>query len=800
MFRKVRILFIMMIAVLSINREAKPFTSLYINDVGITFHSPNENAILNGESYTNIRVNLTNWGTNTQISGIPVQLKVTGRDGYLYEDTEVTSESMAQYVSKTVDFVPDWHVPNTDCTYTIEAWIELAGDENPSNDRKTIHIIANKLYSNDVGISSITSPSEFPNVQGGHEEDVRVYLKNYGLNTQQAGIPVKLKITGPENYLYEDTDMTTDTLGRDQTLRFRFEPDWKVPNTDFTYTIEAWTELANDEDPSNDKSTVQVTVTKNPWNDVGINNIDFPLNGSHFKGQTLKTVKAYLINKGANEQPAGIPVKLKITGPGNYIYEDTEISEYTLGINDLDYIIYDPGWEVPNTNFSYTIEIKSELTGDEDASNDSKTVEVSAIKIDSLKLQLLGRASISGDCRGIAISGTHAFVTDGGGVYSADISDPFHPAIQSKVNIGNTNPFTYSYASDIQISGNYAYITEEWWSLLLGGQGCMRVIDISDPTKLNEIARSSELVDYANAIHVSGDWAYIALDDGGFCILSISDPTQPGLTSKRVDVSDAVWHIFVQGNNLYVVSDYHLRIYDISGAPDASLLGTYDEIKNGSGVCVSGRYAYVADSEFGVHIIDVNDPANPTLISTIDTPGYARRVQIAGNLAYVADGVAGLRVIDVSNPNNPSEIGYYCFQDLNPTGQDGGFLDIEVIDDYVYASANIGYGLHVFHYGEPIAIEDKEGGLIPTEFHLSQNYPNPFNLKTCIEYTIPRNCRVTITVFNLLGQKIETLVDRQHQSGEYKIDWNAQGLGSGLYFYQLEAEGIYHIRKLLILK
>ena len=74
----------------------------------------------------------------------------------------------------------------------------------------------------------------------------------------------------------------------------------------------------------------------------------------------------------------------------------------------------------------------------------------------------------------------------------------------------------------------------------------------------------------------------------------------------------------------------------------------------------------------------------------------------------------------------------------------------------------------------------------PQEFMLLQNYPNPFNPLTSISYTMPVNCRVTLDIYDILGQRVARLVDAVQNGGEWKTTWNARA-ASGLYIYRLEA-------------
>ncbi|MCH8272654.1 MAG: T9SS type A sorting domain-containing protein, partial [Candidatus Marinimicrobia bacterium] len=92
-----------------------------------------------------------------------------------------------------------------------------------------------------------------------------------------------------------------------------------------------------------------------------------------------------------------------------------------------------------------------------------------------------------------------------------------------------------------------------------------------------------------------------------------------------------------------------------------------------------------------------------------------------------------------------------------------------------------------------ISVEDEIISSSPKEFSLSQNYPNPFNPSTSISYSISQNATIKLTIYNVLGQKVFTLVDEQKSSGAYTVKWdgrNAAGsrVASGLYFYRLEAK------------
>jgi hypothetical protein len=88
----------------------------------------------------------------------------------------------------------------------------------------------------------------------------------------------------------------------------------------------------------------------------------------------------------------------------------------------------------------------------------------------------------------------------------------------------------------------------------------------------------------------------------------------------------------------------------------------------------------------------------------------------------------------------------------------------------------------------------------PFSYSLEQNYPNPFNPSTTIEYSIPQNGFVTIKVFSVLGKEVATLVNEQIMAGKHKINFDATGLNSGVYFYKVESGSFADTKKMILLK
>ena len=127
--------------------------------------------------------------------------------------------------------------------------------------------------------------------------------------------------------------------------------------------------------------------------------------------------------------------------------------------------------------------------------------------------------------------------------------------------------------------------------------------------------------------------------------------------------------------------------------------------------------------------------------------------------------------------------------------------------NYSYADNNLNSGSYTYRlkqvdYDGTFAYSNEVNVEIttPVKFELSQNYPNPFNPTTKINFSIPQNSEVTLTVFNVLGQKVKTLVQGFMEAGKHTINFDASGFNSGIYLYKLEAGNFSEVRKMTLLK
>ena len=169
---------------------------------------------------------------------------------------------------------------------------------------------------------------------------------------------------------------------------------------------------------------------------------------------------------------------------------------------------------------------------------------------------------------------------------------------------------------------------------------------------------------------------------------------------------------------------------------------------------------------------------------------------------------------------------------VTATAQLGGTLDVSAINDfepqvgqvYEIISANTvtgtfdqivshgGLGFDVAYTNNnvsititsPLGVEDEIEDLIPTDYVLYQNYPNPFNPTTKIKYGIPNSGLITLQVYNLLGEVVTTLVNKQQSAGNYEVSFDAAsaagGLSSGIYLYKIQAGDYSDLKKMILLR
>jgi hypothetical protein len=163
-------------------------------------------------------------------------------------------------------------------------------------------------------------------------------------------------------------------------------------------------------------------------------------------------------------------------------------------------------------------------------------------------------------------------------------------------------------------------------------------------------------------------------------------------------------------------------------------------------------------------------------------------------------------LVKVSAPfDNYSRIGFvyvpetmssysYPFEMLHPSDPQAqlvfncGYEDPAIVFDNISLKEDLSAGI------------EGQDDLVPTKYQLDQNFPNPFNPSTIINYELPITNYVELSVFNILGQKVEILVSEEQKTGFYQVEWDARGYSSGIYYYRLQAGNFIDTKKMVIIK
>jgi len=155
--------------------------------------------------------------------------------------------------------------------------------------------------------------------------------------------------------------------------------------------------------------------------------------------------------------------------------------------------------------------------------------------------------------------------------------------------------------------------------------------------------------------------------------------------------------------------------------------------------------------------------------------------------------------------SDPGVLAYDDDSDLTNGGQIVFYAyDVANINDATERQALIG-NTAAWLIGMPVGVKGQgDRSSVPAEYSLTQNYPNPFNSATLIRYTLPavsgQQSAVSLKIYNILGQKVATLVDGEEKAGYKRVAWDASSLSSGIYVYRLQAGEFSQTRKMLLLK
>ncbi len=405
--------------------------------------------------------------------------------------------------------------------------------------------------------------------------------------------------------------------------------------------------------------------------------------------------------------------------------------------------------------------------------------------------------------------GDTSYYTSDQSLGAIDISNPFNPFIINQVNV--CSPIEVICPTD-----NILYT--------VGSDDSLRILDISNvnnPRMISSLSTSH----YNSDIWVKDTILY-ALFTYTFMTIDISDPQNPNLLCSLGN-SNYGGNIFLLGNYAYVPSFTGMNIIDISDPGHLRYFSNFSFSGAAHDIDVRGSYVYITGGADGLIVADISDIINPIITGTCPIHNSPKGIKIREDRAYVLGNFNFFGVYDISMPQAPSlvaqlQINSGTALDISEnrayisSSQDGLIvLDLsnptspQIAETYPNVSANDVRFSHGYVYlattSSVIIFRDLATGLdeigtIPSTFSLSPNYPNPFNSSTTIRYNLPTESPVTIDIYDILGRKVQTLLDIEAQAGPHQANWNADGLPSGAYFARLKAGDKSQTMKMMLMK
>ncbi|NWG28081.1 MAG: T9SS type A sorting domain-containing protein [Ignavibacteriaceae bacterium] len=283
----------------------------------------------------------------------------------------------------------------------------------------------------------------------------------------------------------------------------------------------------------------------------------------------------------------------------------------------------------------------------------------------------------------------------------------------------------------------------------------------------------------------TNSWTSVPFDGWGYKIAK--DPTRPG----TIWASSGFQALRTDGS--YNFTRYNTDFPELD--PQSDLLTTVAADLNGIAWVGSNKGLFKLNAETGTY--QFYSPSNSQIPGDNISP-----------LLVTPDGKLWFANFQSTTT---STYGLCWFDGTNfgifPQQQTGGLPHAQIYDIEVKNIQN-GYELWISCASRGVAVLTVETSVtnqdeiknLPTDFILNQNYPNPFNPTTKLSFVIGHSSFVTLKVYDILGNKVATLLNEVKQPGTYEVDFNAADLSSGTYFYKLQAGSFIETKKMILLR
>jgi len=302
-----------------------------------------------------------------------------------------------------------------------------------------------------------------------------------------------------------------------------------------------------------------------------------------------------------------------------------------------------------------------------------------------------------------------------------------------------------------------------------------------------------------------------AVDESSDHIFVIDTATDSVINGAALDLDEAE-DIIVSPDGMYLYINDNSDVTKIR--TDSLTIVARTHVGNdGHGISLSndGRKVYAEGQHNGIWGVVVLNADSLTIDTAMTASGYHLETSHDGDFVFGVDESRTLSIIDAIADTILREIefsNYFGIRGISETPEGkyillasrNGLIKVDPITfDKIDTTGN-GYRTVVSKTVTPLAVSDNTPLKSPANFHLYPNYPNPFNPQTTIRFNISAATNVTLRIFNINGQLLQTLLHERMNAGEHSIIFDANHLASGVYYYQFQTSRTTETRKMILLR
>jgi hypothetical protein len=609
-------------------------------------------------------------------------------------------------------------------------------------------------YSNDMGVTASLSPLNLAALTTGNSYNIYARTKNFG-STSQSGVNVYYKVDGGAAV---GPVTTTGTMVQNDTQMVVFSGPFAYTALTGNHTIKIYTSLPSEENTVNDTTSIQVggsPITSFPWTETFTPTIGWSATSGSLWGIVTVTTQA----NGAGGQAA-------------------RANCYNVAAGDLDTLI-SPQLDLTSVTHP-VLTFSLAYCGYSAAEDDALQVFVSSDGGTSWSAALYQKSALSSPSLQTIPFSTTQYNPQAKGDWRGQIIDLSAYAGQSNVKIGfcatsqfgnqicidnigvmNCNNYTSALVTTTGAQAPQFETTVNFTTIIPNGTLRTSRFTGVPPYLSTQFATNASATTQDGSIftpdRISGDfWFTVDYDSIASYSISIDLATMGGV--------DNINKLYILKRNLANDSWVALSTTVSGTVLTATGLTSFSDFAIGGD---NNNQLPVELSSFTSSVNGKNVVLNWSTSTEENNSGFNVERRANGTETWVNAGF-------VAGNGNSNTIKNYSFEDRNLSS--GG---------YHYRLKQVDFNGNYKYYD--LANEVTVG--IPSKFALSQNYPNPFNPSTKINYEIPFDSKVSIKIFDITGREVASLVNNVQLAGYYTVDFNASALSSGVYFYQITADG-----------